>query len=168
MNLLVMKVCKTCRGQNHPSSYRCRFCNVLFPEGQKIIEQRKNNRQVIKDQKVIWNAAVVLYFIGGIFSLIGVFASVMAYTRNMELLFHLPLVIGIVFIGLAVWSKSEEYWSILIGFILFSLVWLLFMYGSQFSVIIILLFLPFEIYLLLAILKIKRKTNLNTNDILDA
>ena len=163
-----MKVCKTCKGENHPSAYRCRFCNTLFPSGQRVVAQRRAKTKTLNDKKTVWNAAVVLYVVGGIFSLIGLFSSVFSISRGYGVLFHLPIIIGAVFIGLAIWSKSEEFWSILIGFILYSLIGLFLIIVSRFSFFLIILFLPFEIYLVLAILKIKRKSKLKPNDILDA
>lgn len=163
-----MKVCKTCKGQNHPSAYRCRYCNTLFPTGQKIVAQRRAKIKAVDDKKTVWNAAVVLYVIGTVFSLIGLFSSVFSISRGYGLLFHLPIIVGAVFIGLAIWSKSEEFWSILIGFILYSLIGLFLILVSSFSFFIIILFLPFEIYLVMAVLKIKRKPKLKPTDVLDA
>jgi len=163
-----MKICKTCKGQNHPSAYRCRYCNTLFPSGQKIVAQRRAKTKALDDQKTVWNAAVVLYIIGGVFSLIGLFSSVFSISRGYGFFFHLPIIFGAVFIGLAIWSKYEEFWSILIGFILYSLIGLFLIIVSSFSFFVIIFFLPFEIYLVLAILKIKRRPKLRPNDILDA
>ncbi|MBL57178.1 MAG: hypothetical protein CMP61_08325 [Flavobacteriales bacterium] len=162
-----MKICKKCKGKNHPSAYRCRYCNTLFPDGQKIVAQRREKSKALDDKKTVWNAAAVLYIIGGVFSLIGVFFTVFAISRGYGFFFHLPLTTGAVFIGLAIWSKHEEFWSILIGFILYSLVGLLLVIISGFSFFIIIFFLSFEIYLFLGVLKIKRKPKLTTKDILD-
>ena len=163
-----MKVCKKCKGVNHSSAYRCRFCNTLFPGGQKLVAQRRVNVKNIDDKKEIWNAAVILYVVGGIFTLIGLFSSVFSISRGYGFLYHLPLLIGVAFIALAVWSKTEEYWSILIGFLLYSIVGLFSILATSFSVFVMIFFLAFEIYLVLALFKIKRKQKSNSKDILDA
>lgn len=163
-----MKTCKKCQGQNHSSAYRCRYCNVLFPEGQKLVAERRAQTKQLGNKKAIWDASACLYIIGGLFSLFGLFLSVYAVAREDSLFLHIPLTIGLSFFGLAIWSKKEEYWSILIGFILFSLIYIFLLLVSSFSVIMIVLLLPFEVYLTIALFKLKRKGKLDKRDILDA
>ena len=94
-----MKVCQKCKGQNHPSAFRCRYCNTLFPKGQKIVAERRAKSKELKNKKAIWDASACLYIIGGLFSLFGLFLSVYGFVRDESFLLHVPFLIGLTFFG---------------------------------------------------------------------
>lgn len=141
---------------------------MLFEAGQKVVERRRAISQNNKNKKAIWDAAVSLYVIGGLFLLVGLFYLVGFIARGGSLLSLIPLVIGVSFIALAVWSKKEEYWSILIGTILFFLMYLLVTLAIGFKVLLFLFFLPFGGYMISALFKVKKKGKANHSDVLDA
>ena len=108
-----------------------------------------------------------MYIIGALISLLGLFLSVFTFTQGGDWFGYVPIVIGLVFLGLGVWSAKEEFWSILIGFILFSIIYLLVNISAGFSFGFSLFFLPFEIYLIMALFQIKRKVRVDKSDLLD-
>ena len=163
-----MKICSNCKSENSKEAYRCKYCNTLFAKGRKVVANRKGLSKKIEDQKTVWNAAVSLYIIGALISLLGLFLSVFTFTQGGDWFGYLPIVIGLVFLGLGVWSTKEEFWSILIGFILFSIIYLLVNILAGFSFGFSLFFLPFEIYLIMALFQVKRKVRVDKRDLLDA
>lgn len=163
-----MKVCKNCQGQNHPKAYRCRYCNFLFKEGKAVVEKRRSQNREYQKNMVVWNAAVSLFVIGGLFLLVGLYFVVGALARGGSFLNYVPLIIGVIFTTLGILSKRFEFWSILTGTIFFSILYILSFLIIGFSFATFLFFLPFEIYLIGALFKAKRKSKIKNIDILDA
>jgi hypothetical protein len=168
-----MKICPNCKSENLKVAFRCKYCNFIIGDRKKAIEAVENAKRSTTNKQHKDNAGASLYILGGFFTFIGLIVSIYViseapYFSLVSLIFHAPLLLGIVFFVLGAFSGKHPYWTTLIGTILYTLVALLILLTIGFSFWFFFLFIAFGSYLYVGLFKVKRNRKKIINaDILD-
>lgn len=166
-----MKACRNCNSLNHPKAFRCKYCELKFPvsiqDKEKIIQKGKEKSSI----KKVWEASGVLFFIGGIISLVGIWLLMLSFSENRFGVFSVaPLTIGLFFIFLGIWSNTRPFYALLTGTISYTLLVLyMTIYTWAGTVLGLLIMVGIGVYLYIGLFNAQRKQTLKmSEDILDA
>ena len=104
---------------------RCKYCSAILRKGTTKKDLINNSKKISDNRnglKKLFDAAVVLYLIGGAISLLALFLLLAVSKGGMFLVITITLfVFGGGFIGLAIWSNKKPYPALLTGLIVYSL-----------------------------------------------
>lgn len=166
-----MKTCSFCQAPNHTKAFRCKYCDTKFPISAQQKEKTLEKIQSKNATSKVWDAAVMLFFIGGMVSIVGIWVILTAHHQNyITTLTWIPLLVGLLFIALGVWSNHRPFYALLCGTISYSILGLYLIFftiiGTLFGSLIV---VAIGIYLYIGLMNAKKKTKLNNReDILDA
>lgn len=166
-----MKACSNCSTLNHPKAFRCKYCEVKFPmtiqQKEKVIANIKKKNSTTK----VWDAAVMLFVVGGLIGIVGIWKVLKGFDYNyFSYETFIPLVLGLWFIFLGIWSDRKPFWALLLGTISYTLCVLYFSLSVwQGSIAGLLIMIGIGVYMYIGLFNAKR-TNAKpkTTDILDA